>query len=198
MPTTGSTHKAKPKVSFQPKLQSSTTMASLPAEIASTIQSAHINRAPSPHHDVNPSTAAETNIAVETRSRSHSSPPSSPSAIPLQPRRRRPTLPPLPDLRFEQSYLASIPPGASWAKIIYITVRDQVLFPLLQGTLWALAVEGWRHFNRATTLRGTSLGARARRWWWDVNNWKIPPEEPALDESAAAYAQGVKEVGAPG
>ena len=104
-------------------------------------------------------------------------------------------MPPLPDLRFEQSYLASLPPGASWATIAYITMRDLVIFPLLQGTLWALALAGWRHWNRAANLRGSNLGARVRRWWWDVNNWKIPPEEPVLDEVSASLAQDVKEVG---
>ena len=170
-------------------------MSSLPAEITSTIQATHINRTPSPHHDINPSTAADTKIPVEARSPSRSSPPSSPSAIPLRPRRRRPTLPPLPDMRFEQSYLASIPRGASYGTVAFITIRDQVLLPLLQGTLWTLVLVGWRHWNKATRFQGSHLGARIRRWWWDVNNWKIPPEEPALDEPAAAMAQGMKEVG---
>ena len=158
-------------------------MESIPTELASTIQAAHINRTPSPHHDINPSTATDTKIPAEIRSSSRSpraqSPPSSPSQIPpLVPRRRRTTLPPLPDLRFEQSYLASIPSGASWATIAYITARDQFLLPLLQGVGWNVTVLGWRHFNRATTLQGSSLGARLRRWWWDVNNWKISPQEP--------------------
>ena len=166
-------------------------MASLPGEIASTIQSAHVNRAPSPRHDINPSTAADTKIPVEVHSPSRSSPPSSPSAIPLRPRRRRPTLPPLPDLRFEQSYLASLPPDAKWPTITFITVRDQVLLPLFQGTLWTLAIVGWKHWNKATKFSGSTLGARVRRWWWDVNNWKIPPEESILDEPAATMAQGV-------
>jgi hypothetical protein len=148
------------------------TMSSGPIEIASTIQTAHINRAPSPHHDINPSTSSSTKIPVHIRS--PSSPPSSPSAIPLRPRRRKPTMPPLPDLRFEQSYLASLPPGASWSRIAYITIRDQLFAPLLQGIIWSLALSGWRHWNRATNLKGQTLGARFRRWWWEVNNWKLP------------------------
>ena len=170
-------------------------MSSLPAEITSAIQSAHINRAPSPHHDINPSTAAETKVPMEVRPSSSSEPPSSPSAIPLRPRPRRPTMPPLPDLRFEQSYLASIPPGASWLTILLITTRDQVLLPLGQGVLWTLSLAGWRHFNKATNFQGSNLGAKVRRWWWNVNNWKIPPRERVLDESATAMAQGIKEVG---
>lgn len=170
-------------------------MSSIAAEITSTIQATHINRAPSPHHDINPSTAADTKILVEPRSSPQSSLPSSPGHISTEPRRRRQPLPPLPDLRFEQSYLASIPDGATCTTVAFITMRDQVLFPLFQGVLWSLAVAGWKHWNRATNLKGSSLGARVRRWWWDVNNWKIPAEEPILNEPAAAMAQDVKEVG---
>ncbi|KAG5732232.1 hypothetical protein E4T56_gene11490 [Termitomyces sp. T112] len=82
----------------------------------------------------------------------------------------RPSLPPIPDLRFEHSYLRSIQRfitarqdqtsssvygGKSkdevtlqtcsevidiqWTKVFWITMRDQVISPLLQGTLWAIA-----------------------------------------------------------
>jgi hypothetical protein len=44
----------------------------------------------------------------------------------LNPPRRKPAFPPLPDLRFEQSYLASIRGASNWKQVGYITVRDQV------------------------------------------------------------------------
>ncbi|OAX78787.1 hypothetical protein ACJ72_06901 [Emergomyces africanus] len=50
----------------------------------------------------------------------------------------------------------------------------QVFLPLLQGTLWTLALTGWRYWNRGTQFSGRTLGTRIRTWWWEVNNWKIP------------------------
>lgn len=50
----------------------------------------------------------------------------------------------------------------------------QVFMPLVQGMAWTLIVSGWRHLNRSSTLQGQSVGAKIRRWWWEVNNWKIP------------------------
>jgi hypothetical protein len=44
----------------------------------------------------------------------------------LRPAPRKPTMPPLPDLRFEQSYLASIKDAKDWKMVTYITMRDQV------------------------------------------------------------------------
>ena len=46
--------------------------------------------------------------------------------------------------------------------------------PLLQGMVWSLLVSGWRYSNRETQLSGQSVGAKIRRWWWGVNNWKLP------------------------
>ncbi|CAK7565492.1 MAG: hypothetical protein SEPTF4163_003409 [Sporothrix epigloea] len=83
-------------------------------------------------------------------------------------------LPPLPDLRFEQSYLRSIAAADTWWKVGMVTVRDQVLMPFTQGLLYNLAVCGWHYWNRSAKLSGQSLGARVRRWWWGVNNWTIP------------------------
>ena len=103
-------------------------MASNPAaEIASTLQSASLNRAPSPHHDLNPSTAASQKRPVRVRSHS----PSSDNSIPYDVVReapRRAGLPPLPDLRFEQSYLASLRGVQGWG-VVWVTVRDQVGAP---------------------------------------------------------------------
>ena len=46
----------------------------------------------------------------------------------IQPVGRRKTMPPLPDLRFEQNYLKSIEAAASWRGVAWVTVRDQVCF----------------------------------------------------------------------
>ena len=43
-------------------------------------------------------------------------------------------------------------------------------------TLWTLGLAWWRHWNRGASLAGQGAGARVRRWWWNVNNWKIPEE----------------------
>ena len=170
-------------------------MSSIPIEIASTIQAASINRAPSPRHDINPSTAASKKTPVQiprdTSSSRSNSPPSSPSGVPLTPLPRRQTIPPLPDLRFEQSYLASIGEGASWTRIAYITTRDQVLVPLLQGTLWTLLLVGWKSYNKGVQMVGSSYGARIRRWWWGVNDWKIPP---AGRNTGTVNARNIEEV----
>ena len=43
----------------------------------------------------------------------------------------------IPDLRFEPTYLAKLAaadPG--WKSVIWVTIRDQVISPLLQGVLW--------------------------------------------------------------
>lgn len=131
-------------------------------QLAETIQTASINRAPSPAHDLNPSTAASSKQPV-TVSHPHISDSDidaddaiSESAI--RPLPRRTNLPPLPDLRFEQSYLASISRAdSSWA-VAWITLRDQVMLPLLQGTLWTLALSGWRFWNRNASYSGHTVG----------------------------------------
>jgi hypothetical protein len=117
---------------------------SLPLQIAETIQTASIKRDPSPNHDLNPSTAASQKQPVTV-----SHPPASDSSLDkfvydeedgideeedeedipysvLKPAPRRASFPPLPDLRFEQSYLASIAGADTRWKVAYITVRDQV------------------------------------------------------------------------
>lgn len=120
---------------------------SIPLQIAETIQTATIKRDPSPTHDLNPSTAASSKQPVSI------APPSSDSSqkftyddyggldeegeeeyddedIPysvIKPVPRRSSFGPLPDLRFEQSYLASIAGAETKGRIAWITVRDQVL-----------------------------------------------------------------------
>ncbi|KAL4883291.1 hypothetical protein BJY04DRAFT_185281 [Aspergillus karnatakaensis] len=161
-------------------------------QIAETIQTASVNRAPSAAHDLNPPTSSsEKKPVVELT-------PSDADSIPsdvvdqhrvLRPAARRHTLPPLPDLRFEQSYLASIRGADTWGRVAWITVRDQVLLPLFQGTLWTLALSGWRYWNRGASLSGQTLGSRIRRWWYEVNNWKLPPLVPRDSKAAAAQVQ---------
>jgi hypothetical protein len=80
-------------------------------------------------------------------------------------KRAKTKLPAIPDLRFEYSYLKNIQPFVKikrvatraharegevevaeespreiieieWGKVLWITLRDQVISPLLQGTLW--------------------------------------------------------------
>ncbi|KAI0366787.1 hypothetical protein BV20DRAFT_619776 [Pilatotrama ljubarskyi] len=117
--------------------------------------------------------------------------------------RRR--IPPVPDMRFEYSYVRSVAPyvhlevappaepsviasekgkekaveGADagevsvparsssravevarveWGRIFWITTRDQVISPLVQGALWGVA----SHFLRPL---GALLGAHIRAWW---------------------------------
>ncbi|TKA78157.1 hypothetical protein B0A49_01944 [Cryomyces minteri] len=177
-------------------------MNDLPLQIGETIQTASINRAPSPHHDLNPSTAASRKQPVRFSSASSSDDIDGLSdddddddgEIPLsalRPQPRKAQLPPLPDLRFEQSYLASIKDAEGWARITYITVRDQVFMPLVQGVVWTLMLSGWRHWNSSTAFNGRSVGARVRRWWWGVNNWELPDEAGAglKSEKLAAEVQ---------
>ncbi|KAF9890938.1 hypothetical protein FE257_005195 [Aspergillus nanangensis] len=164
--------------------------------IAETIQSASINRHPSPTHDLNPSTSTSEKIPVIDHDASDSD--SDSDTIPsdvvdshhmIRSVPRRQTLPPLPDLRFEQSYLASIRGADTWGRVAWITIRDQVLLPLIQGTLWTLALSGWRYWNRTASLRGQTLGSRIRRWWYEVNNWKLPPLPSMKDRQLAAKAE---------
>ena len=103
----------------------------IPSEIASTIQAASIKRHPSPRHDLNPSTAASEKQPVTLDE--HPDPDSAsivgedeiPISV-LNPVPRRNTMPPLPDLRFEQSYLKSIERAEGWKGVLWITLRDQV------------------------------------------------------------------------
>ena len=113
---------------------------SIPIQIAETIQTMSINPTPSAAHDINPSTAASKKTPVELERRSSID--SYGSSIvgselgdgddnyySVRPRadKRRASLPPLPDLRFEQSYLRSIENADTYGKIAFITLRDQVL-----------------------------------------------------------------------
>ena len=107
-------------------------MADLAGQIGSTLQSASLNRHPSPRHDINPSTAASAKEPIRILTGSKASVDDAdidddeiPLSI-LRPIPRRQKLPPLPDLRFEQSYLRSIEKAQSWSAIAWITFKDQV------------------------------------------------------------------------
>ena len=158
-------------------------------EIASTLQTASIKRNPDPTYDLDPSTSASQKRPVKisdvvpfpsSKTRSSGIPP--PSAhfnedIPvsvLSPVQRTHALPPLPDLRFEQSYLARIKNCQTLWAVAWITFLDQIMMPFTQGIVWNLATAGWRAWNRGVKFQGQGVGARLRRWWWNVNGWKTP------------------------
>ncbi|EAQ91367.1 hypothetical protein CHGG_03302 [Chaetomium globosum CBS 148.51] len=159
---------------------------SIPLQVAETVQTAHINRDPSPRHDLNPSTAASKKEPVtlddgtideeddeegETEDEGVYR-----SRITPRPRRHH-QFPPMPDLRFEQSYLSSIRNADTWWKVGWITARDQLMMPFLQGVVYNLGLCGWQYWNRNARMHGSSVGARLRRWWYGVNNWKIPSKK---------------------
>ncbi|OCK85070.1 DUF1770-domain-containing protein [Lepidopterella palustris CBS 459.81] len=165
-----------------------------PMEIASAIQSASINRHASVRHDLNPSTAASKKEPV-TLSSSPAQSDVAEDEIPLSalhPVPRRNTMPPLPDLRFEQSYLKSIESATSWQSILWITFRDQVALAFIQGAVWTLVLSGWRHWNRSSQFSGRSVGSRIRRWWWGVNNWTVPEGKGLRNQGPAKDVQGVR------
>jgi hypothetical protein len=113
----------------EPGYQHSNMQSDVPSEIASAIQFGSINRHPSPRHDLNPSTAASTKEPVYLDHHSDVDSDIADDEIPLSilnPVPRKQTMPPLPDLRFEQSYLKSIEQAKSWKGVAWITLRDQV------------------------------------------------------------------------
>ncbi|RYP21230.1 hypothetical protein DL765_002369 [Monosporascus sp. GIB2] len=114
------------------------------------------------------------------------------SVLKPQPRghHRAHSFPPMPDLRFEQSYLHSIAGADKWWKVAWITVRDQMMMPLAQGVLYNLAICGWQHWNRNARIHGNSVGARVRRWWYGVNSWALPPREPGKAAFSKASLAG--------
>ncbi|EYE93425.1 DUF1770 domain-containing protein [Aspergillus ruber CBS 135680] len=168
-------------------------MAEPASEIAGTVQAASVIPDPSPAHDINPTTSAsEKHHVLESAITDDTD--SIPSDV-VDPSRmvrtmvRQKHLPPLPDLRFEQSYLASLKDADTWGRVAWITIRDQVILPLVQGTLWTLALSGWRYWNRNASLSGRTLGSRIRRWWYEVNNWKLPPLKFTKDARFAGQVE---------
>lgn len=90
----------------------------------------------------------------------------------------QPAARPIPDLRFEQSYRKAIAKADGvWWKIALITIRDQVVFTLLQGFVWQLALVGVKSWRLAMAHNGGQWGqtfvGRLSRWWAKVNNNKI-------------------------
>ena len=125
-------------------LNSISNMADPAIEVAETIQSASVKQNPSPAHDINPPTSTSEKKQVSESAVSESD--SIPSDI-VDPSRmakaivRHRNLPPLPDLRFEQSYLASLKDADTWGRVAWITTRDQVWGTLLffsseEGCRW--------------------------------------------------------------
>jgi len=115
---------------------------SVPLQVAETLQTAHINWQPSAAHDANPSTAASRKEPVTLDEKRNplfpdegidesdeESSSSDEDDVPYSTLRRKPRqahLPPIPDLRYEQSYLHSIRNADTWWKVALITTRDQV------------------------------------------------------------------------
>ncbi|OJD22665.1 hypothetical protein ACJ73_05984 [Blastomyces percursus] len=101
-------------------------------QLAETIQTVSINPHPSAAHDINPSTATSQKEPVAVGTHHHRSPSYATSistdivdpSRSIRPLQRAP-LPPLPDLRFEQSYLASLKGAETWQRVAWITLRDQ-------------------------------------------------------------------------
>ena len=103
-------------------------------QMAETIQTASIVDSPSVEHDMNPSTAASEKepVRLDRRLSEDMMSDIEEDEVPislLRPMPRKPQMPPLPDLRFEQSYLSSIKDAKDWKVVTYITLRDQVCFP---------------------------------------------------------------------
>lgn len=98
------------------------TMSSLATQAAETLQTAHLKRNPDPKRDVNPSTASAQRVPASIDYDSDE------DAFAI---RKRPAkhFPPIPDLRFEQSYLNSISKAETWWQVLFITVKDQVSSP---------------------------------------------------------------------
>jgi hypothetical protein len=103
-------------------------------EIDDSIQTASINGThPTPSRDSNPSitTSRRQHVHILERIPSEVGSISTGIVDPIRmvkPRPRRAAFPPLPDLRFQESYLASLKGAKSWGRIAWITVRDQVFY----------------------------------------------------------------------
>ena len=61
--------------------------------------------------------------------------------------------------------------------------------------LWTLLLSGWRYWNRGAHFKGATLGSKVRRWWWNVNNWKIPEEtQEKVSEKVGEVSRSYLEV----
>jgi hypothetical protein len=155
------------------------------------VQDSHIIRNPSPTRDIAPSTSADQRPITVIRDALPSIQFSSSSNLhmlsqlradadedtvsevsledsthDISPKPRRPQLPPIPDLRFEQSYLKQLEAAkGSVMWIIIITIREQVLFPGVQGFLWALAMSGIRSLRTRQAESGQEWGGWIREFF---------------------------------
>jgi len=83
-----------------------------------------------------------------------------------KPKPQLPPRPPIPDLRFEQSYLKGLEAAkGSVMWMVIITIRDQVLFPGLQGFVWALGMAGLRTFRTRQAESGATWGGWLREYF---------------------------------
>jgi Autophagy receptor ATG43 len=145
------TTSARPHKSLSPHTRIAATMSDIPLPAQTLLQDTHMRQHPT-LSDVHPSTSADSIHLLDDEDEVASIS----SSVLDGPKK---TLPPLPDLRFEQSYLASIAPAEGvWWKILLITLKDQMVFPLVQGLLYNVAVAGWRSWNRNARFGGRSLG----------------------------------------
>jgi len=82
------------------------------------------------------------------------------------PKSRRRHLPPIPDLRFEQSYLKQLQAAkGSIFWMIIITIREQVLLPGIQGFVWALGIAGIRTLRLQQAESGLAWGTWLRDYF---------------------------------
>ncbi|KAF5368294.1 hypothetical protein D9757_010534 [Collybiopsis confluens] len=108
--------------------------------------------------------------------------------------RERPRLPPIPDLRFELTYLKSIHPfvhirrkykesvedefdrlkasgdivesvEVEWKRVVWITLRDQVISPLFQGAVWRGSRQDLVASRNALIRKKEGLGVGWLRKW---------------------------------
>ncbi|KAG5368766.1 hypothetical protein CKK34_2405 [Yarrowia sp. E02] len=81
-----------------------------------------------------------------------------------------PQVRPPPDLRFEESYLRAISAAdGKWWKIAYITIRDQVFMPLVQGTIWSFLLLSASSLRAKSSGSGRYYGSSVVRWWRSIN-----------------------------
>lgn len=107
--------------SKQPRVGSAKTiMSSFATQAAETFQTAHLRQNPDPRHDINPSKRSPASLGVDSDSEDDDD-----TTYALQKPQSKP-FPPIPDLRFEQSYLHSISKAETWWEVLFITVKDQV------------------------------------------------------------------------
>ena len=136
-------------------------MAELLEEAAKSIQDVHINQSPE-LEDITPAVDASAHELLNNEVTEPSR--STPSAHHRR-RHHGPALPPIPDLRFEPSYLAGLTRAqGSWNKAAWLTIRDQVIYPGLQGFGVALATIAFRSLILRQKESGTAWGLYIRDW----------------------------------